>query len=277
MTQSLQGKTLFITGASRGIGLAIAKRAAAGGANVVIVAKTTEPHPKLAGTIYSAAEEVEAAGGKALPIACDIREEEQVTAAVQAAVDTFGGIDICVNNASAINMMGSLHLKMKGYDLMHDINARGTFLVTRSCIPYLKKAENPHVLALAPPLEFQKKWFESYTAYTLSKFNMSAYMYGFSSEFRKTNIGFNCLWPRTTIATAAVGNLPGGDMIVSRSRKPEIMADAAYQIFLQNSANTNGNFFIDDEVLESAGITDLEPYSNIQGSELLPDLFVPER
>lgn len=272
---TLKGKTLFISGASRGIGLAIAKRAAADGANVAIAAKTAEPHPKLEGTIYTAAEEIEKAGGNALPLLCDIRDEEQVKAAVDATVEKFGGLDICVNNASAINLMGSLHLKMKGYDLMHDINARGTFLVTRSCIPHLKKSDNPHVLTLSPPLEFREEWFKQYSAYTLSKFNMSGYMFGFASEFKKTEIGFNCLWPRTTIATAAVGNLPGGNLIVARSRKPEIMADAAYQVFLKPAAETSGQFFIDDDVLAAAGITDLEKYSQEPGSDLLPDLFVP--
>ncbi len=275
----LKGKTLFITGATRGIGLAIAKRAAADGANITIAAKTTEAHPRLAGTIYTAAEEIEAAGGKALPIKTDIRNDEEVIAAVEKTVSAFGGIDICVNNASAINLVGTEQLDMKRYDLMHQINGRGTFLSSKTCIPYLKKADNPHVLNLAPPLDMNVKWFEKHAAYTLAKYSMSIYAWAMAAEFKKAGIAFNCLWPRTTIATAAVQNLLGGDQMTALSRTPDIMGDAAYAILTKNSREFTGNFCIDDIVLAEAGVTDFAKYAATPGtpfSKLLPDFFLPD-
>ena len=272
---SLSGKTLFITGASRGIGLAIALRAARDGANVAIAAKTDKPHPKLEGTIHTAAEHVEAAGGHALPLVCDIREEEQVLAAVNATVERFGGLDICVNNASAINLSSSEELPMKRYDLMHQINARGTFLVSRSCVPHLRKASNPHVLNISPPLDWDSQWFERHPAYSLAKYAMSVYAWAMAAEFRRDGIAFNCLWPRTTIATAAVRNLLGGEQMVAASRKPEIMGDAAWHILTRPAREASGQFFIDDLVLEAAGETDFEQYAVTPGAELMPDFFVP--
>ena len=274
---SFAGKTVFITGASRGIGLAIGLRLAQEGANIVVAAKTTEPHPKLPGTIYSAAAEIEAAGGKALPLVVDVRNEEQVFAAVAQAVQHFGGIDILVNNASAINLTSTLQTDMKRYDLMHQINTRGTFLVSKACIPHLLKAENPHVLNLSPPLNMEERWFAPHVAYTMAKFGMSMCVLGMSGEFKKQGVAFNALWPRTAIATAAVQNLLGGDDSMRRCRKPEIMADAAHLIFGQNSRECTGNFFIDDEVLARfAGITDFGQYRymDIPDSELMPDFFV---
>lgn len=275
----LNGKTLFITGATRGIGLAIAKRAAADGANIAIVAKTTEPQPKLSGTIYTAAEEIEAAGGKALPIKTDIRNDAEVIAAVEKTVAAFGGIDICVNNASAINLVGTEALDMKRYDLMHQINGRGTFLASKTCIPYLKKAANPHVLNLAPPLNMDVKWFEKHAAYTLAKYSMSIYAWAMAGEFKKAGIAFNCLWPRTTIATAAVKNLPGGDHISVLSRTPDVMGDAAYVMLNKDSREFSGNFCIDDLVLAEAGETDFGKYNVTPGTpydKLLPDFFLPD-
>jgi citronellol/citronellal dehydrogenase len=275
---SLRGKTLFITGASRGIGLAIGLRAARDGANVAIAAKTAEPNPKLPGTIFSAAKEIEAAGGKALALQCDIRFEEQVQAAVAKTVETFGGIDICVNNASAISLTTTEATEMKRYDLMHQINTRGTFLVTKTCIPHLRKAAanggNAHVLNLSPPLNMETRWFAPHVAYTMAKFGMSMCVLGHAGELKRDGIGVNALWPRSTIATAAVQNLLGGDNVVKGSRKPEIMGDAAYVIFNRNSRETTGNFFIDDEVLASAGKTDLSEYAVTPGATLFPDFFV---
>ena len=274
---SFAGKTVFITGASRGIGLAIGLRLAQEGANIVVAAKTTEPHPKLPGTIYSAAAEIEAAGGKALPLVVDVRNEEQVFAAVAQAVQHFGGIDILVNNASAINLTSTLQTDMKRYDLMHQINTRGTFLVSKACIPHLLKAENPHVLNLSPPLNMEERWFAPHVAYTMAKFGMSMCVLGMSGEFKKQGVAFNALWPRTAIATAAVQNLLGGDDSMRRCRKPEIMADAAHLIFGQNSRECTGNFFIDDEVLARfGGVTDFGQYRymDIPDSELMPDFFV---
>jgi citronellol/citronellal dehydrogenase len=270
---SLRGKTLFITGASRGIGLAIGLRAARDGANVVIAAKTVEPNPKLAGTIFTAAKEIEAAGGKALPVACDIRFEEQVAAAVAKTVETFGGIDILVNNASAINLTATEATEMKRYDLMHGINTRGTFLVSKLCVPHLKKAANPHVLNISPPLNMETRWFSPHVAYTMAKFGMSMCVLGMAGEF-KDKIAFNALWPRSTIATAAIKNLLGGEAAMKGSRKPEIMADAAYVIFNRPVRECSGNFFIDDEVLKSAGKTDLSEYAVDPSAKLLPDFFV---
>jgi citronellol/citronellal dehydrogenase len=274
---SLKGKTLFISGGSRGIGLAIALRAARDGANVIIAAKTAEPHPKLPGTIYTSAKEIEAAGGKALPIVCDIRDEKQVEAAVAAGVEKFGGIDICVNNASAISLTPTLQTPMARYDLMHQINTRGTFLVSKTCIPHLLKAANPHILNLSPPLNMETKWFAPHVAYTMAKFGMSMCVLGMAGEFRKQGVAVNALWPRTTIATAAVRNLLGGDEMVRCSRKPEIMADAAHVILTRPSREFTGNFCIDDEVLESAGVTDLSHYAVDPGAKLFPDFFVEPR
>jgi citronellol/citronellal dehydrogenase len=274
---SLRNKTLFITGGSRGIGLAIGERAARDGANVVIAAKTDKPHPKLPGTIYTAAKEIEKAGGNALPLVCDIRFEESVEAAVQQTVDQFGGIDICVNNASAISLTPTLNTTMKRYDLMHSVNTRGTFLVSKTCIPHLLKSENAHILTISAPLNMEEKWFAPHVAYTMAKFGMSMCVLGMAGEFRRQGIAVNALWPRTTIATAAVQNLLGGDELTRRSRKPEIMGDAAYIIFNRSSREFTGNFCIDDEVLESEGITDLSGYAVDPSVELAPDFFVEPR
>ena len=273
---SLAGKTLFITGASRGIGLAIAKRAAFAGANIVVIAKTTDPNPKLPGTIYSAAREIEQAGGKALPLAVDIREEDAVLAAVAKAVETFGGIDILVNNASAISLTNTEATPMKRFDLMHGINARGTYLCTMACLPELKKAakagRNPHVLTMSPPLSMKTHWFQNHTAYSMAKYGMSMCTLGHAGEFKRHGIGVNSLWPRTAIATAALQMIPGVDLKLCR--KPEILADAAYLILTSASSNT-GNFYIDDVLLASHGVTDLEQYSMTPGTKnFIPDFFV---
>jgi citronellol/citronellal dehydrogenase len=271
----LKGKTLFITGASRGIGKAIALRAAADGANIAIAAKTTEPHPKLPGTIYSAAEEIEKAGGKALPLAVDIRDEEQVYRAVAKTVETFGGIDILVNNASAINLTGTLETPMKRFDLMWGVNARGTFLCSQACIPHLKKSPNPHVLTLSPPLNLDPRWFKLHTAYTMSKYGMSLCVLGMAEEFKDDGIAINALWPRTVIATAALAML-GGVTRPERCRKPEIMADAAHVLLTRDSRCCTGNFYIDEDVLREAGVTDFEPYAVQPGQPLQTDLFLGE-
>jgi citronellol/citronellal dehydrogenase len=273
----LKNRTLFITGGSRGIGLAIGKRAAQDGANVVIAAKTTKAHPKLPGTIYTAAEEIEEAGGRALAIQCDIRSEEQVVEAVEKGAETFGGIDICINNASAISLTPTLQTDMKRFDLMHQINTRGTFLVSKTCIPFLLKSDNPHILNLSAPLNMEEKWFAPHVAYTMAKFGMSMCVLGMAGEFREQGIAVNALWPRTTIATAAVQNLLGGDELARRSRKPEIMGDAAHVILTRSSREFTGNFCIDDEVLESAGVTDLSSYAVDPSVELAPDFFVDPR
>ena len=273
---SLQGKTLFITGASRGIGLAIALRAARDGANVAIAAKTTEPHPKLKGTIYTAAEEIVAAGGKALPLVCDIRDEAQVIDAIGKTVAEFGGIDICVNNASAISLTNSQATDMKRYDLMMGINTRGTFMVSKYCIPHLKKAANPHILMLSPPLDMKAKWFAASTAYTMAKFGMSMVALGLSGELKHAGVAVNALWPRTTIATAAVGNLLGGDAMIRASRTPEIMGDAAHAILTRPSREFTGQFCIDDSVLYEAGVRDFEPYRVDPSVPLMSDFFVPD-
>ena len=275
---SLKGKTLFITGGSRGIGLAIAVRAARDGANVVIAAKTGEPHAKLPGTIYSAAGEIEKAGGKALPILCDIRDEQQVIDAVAKTVATFGGIDILVNNASAIQLTGTLQTDMKRYDLVNGINARGTFMSGKYCIPHLKKSSNPHILTLSPPLDMSAKWFAPNVAYSMAKYGMSLCTLAWSEEFRRDGIAANALWPRTAIATAAVKML-GGDAMMARSRRPEIMADAAHAILSRPSREFTGHFCIDDLVLHEAGERDFAKYHVVSGtkeSELLPDFFVPD-
>jgi citronellol/citronellal dehydrogenase len=271
---SLQGKTLFITGASRGIGLAIALRAARDGANIVVAAKTAEPHPKLPGTIHSAAQEIEAAGGNALPIVVDVRDEASVNAAVEATVERFGGIDICVNNASAISVTPTLETDMKRYDLMHQINARGTFLVSRACVPHLRKSENPHVLALSPPLDLRAHWFAAHPAYTVAKFNMSLYMMAMAEEFREEGIAFNGLWPRTTVATSAIKFALSGEEGMGRSRAPEIMADAAYAIFNRPARSCTGQFFLDDEVLWADGVSDFSSYGQTADGAFDVDLFV---
>ncbi len=274
MAMSLQGKTLVITGASRGIGLAIALRAARDGANIAVLAKTAEPNPKLPGTVFSAAKEIEAAGGRALPLVVDIRYEEQVAEAVAKTVATFGGIDVLVNNASAIHLTNTESTPMKRYDLMHQINTRGTFVCSQACVPHLRKAANPHVLNLSPPLNMEARWFAPHVAYTMAKFGMSMCVLGMAQEFRKDGIAFNALWPRTAIATAAVRNLLGGEAAIRGSRKPEIMADAAYEIFGRPARECTGNFFIDDEVLAAAGKTDLSEYAIDPSAPLLPDFFV---
>ncbi len=270
---NLKGKTLFITGASRGIGLAIAKRAARDGANIAIAAKTDEPHPKLEGTIHTAADEIRAAGGQALPLVVDVREEEQVAAAIAKTVDTFGGIDVLVNNASAIQLTGTLSTDMRRYDLMHQINTRGTFLCSKLAVPHLKKAVNPHVLNLSPPLNMEARWFAPHVAYTMAKFGMSMCVLGMAEEFADDGIAFNALWPRTAIATAAV-NMLGGDAMMRASRKPEIMADAAYQIVTRPSRSFTGNFCIDDAVLAEAGVTDFSAYAVDPTAQLAPDFFI---
>ena len=274
---NLKDRTMFISGGSRGIGLAIAKRAAQDGANIIIAAKTADPHPKLPGTIYSAAEEIEAAGGKAAPVVCDIRDDAAVQAAVEAGVKKFGGIDICVNNASAISLTPTLQTPMHRYDLMHQINTRGTFLVSKTCLPHLLESDNPHILNLSPPLNMLEKWFRNHVAYTMAKFGMSMCVLGMAGEFREKGVAVNALWPRTTIATAAVKNLLGGDEMIKRSRKPEIMADAAHYILTRPSREFTGNFCIDDEVMESAGVTDLTPYAVDPSLDLMPDFFVEPR
>ena len=270
---SLVGKTLFVTGGSRGIGLAIAKRAAVDGANIIIAAKTSEPHPTLPGTIHTAAAEIEEAGGKALPLVCDIRDEKAVKDAVEKGAREFGGIDIVVNNASAIALLGTEEVSMSRFDLMHQVNARGTFLVSKTCLPWLQKAENPHILTLAPPLNMVEKWFAPHVAYSMSKFGMSMCVLGMAGEFREQGIAVNALWPRTTIATAAV-NMLGGDELIMHSRKPDIMADAAYVILNRSSKEFTGFFCVDDSVLEDEGITDLSGYAVNPELPLAPDFFV---
>jgi citronellol/citronellal dehydrogenase len=271
---NLRGKTLFITGASRGIGLAIGLRAARDGANVVVAAKTEQPDPRLPGTIYTAVEEINKAGGRGLATACDIRFEERVAAAVDCAVETFGGIDIVVNNASAIFLAGTLDTPTKRYDLMHAINTRGTFLVSKLCLPHLVKAANPHILNISPPLNFETRWFAPHLAYSMAKYGMSLCVLGMAGEFRQQGIAVNALWPKTVIATAAVQNLLGGSEVVKRSRKPEIMADAAYEILTRSSGDCTGNFFVDEDVLREAGVTDFDQYAVNPGSDLLPDFFL---
>jgi citronellol/citronellal dehydrogenase len=273
---NLKGKTLFITGASRGIGLAIGLRAARDGANVVIAAKTAEPHPKLPGTIYTAAAEIEAAGGRALPLLVDVRDEEAVKGAIGKAAETFGGLDIVVNNASAISLTPTPQTDMKRFDLMHQINTRGTYMVSKYAIPHLEKAENPHILMLSPPLDFTERWFAPHLAYSLAKYGMSLCVLGLSGELRGRGIAVNALWPRTTIATSAVKNLLGGDQIVQASRTPEILADAAHAIFLKPAKGFTGRFLIDDVFLHGEGVRDFEQYRVDPSKPLMPDFFVPE-
>ncbi len=271
----LKGKTVFITGGSRGIGKAIAVRLAKEGANVTIAAKTAAPHPKLPGTVYSAVEEINEAGGNGLPFICDIRHENQVEDAVNKTVETFGGIDILINNASAIMLSPTLSLPMKRYDLMHQVNVRGTFMTSQKCIPHLLKSENPHILTLSPPLNFEEKWFKNHVAYSIAKYGMSLCTLGMAGEFRN-RIGVNSLWPKTTIATAAVNNLLGGSELMNRSRTPEVMADAAAYIVTRDKNECNGNYFLDEDVLRVEGVTDFDKYAyNPEFADnLAPDLFV---
>lgn len=269
----LQGKTIFITGGSRGIGRAIALKAAQEGANIVVAAKTAEAHPKLEGTIYSVAREIEALGGKALPLQCDIRDEQQLHAAVEQAGDTFNGIDVLINNASAIYLASTLETPLKRFDLMFSVNVRGTFAATQACLPYLKKSKNPHVLTLSPPLNMQAKWFKKHGAYTMSKYGMSMCVLGMAEEFKDDGIAFNALWPKTIIATAAVEML-GGASLLRAARKPEIVADAAFFILQRNSRTCTGQFFIDEDVLKSEGITDFAQYAQTPEAKLIPDFFL---
>ncbi len=272
---SFKGKTVFITGGSRGIGKAIGIRLAQEGANIVIAAKTAEPHPALPGTIYTAAKEMEDAGGKALPVIVDIRKEELIQNAIDKTIAQFGGIDIVINNASAINLSGTEQVSMKRYDLMHSVNTRGTFLTSKLCIPHLKKSDNPHVLNLSPPLNMEVKWFQNHVAYTMAKYGMSMCVLGMHEEFKDDGIAFNALWPRTTIATAAIKNVIG-DELMTMSRKPSIMGDAAFHILKRDSKTCTGNFFIDDEVLFETGLVeaDLEKYAHTPGKPLMPDYFI---
>ena len=271
---SLNNKTAFITGASRGIGKSIALRIAKDGGNVVIAAKSVEENPKLGGTIFSAAEEIEKAGGKALAVQCDIRYEDQIQNAIDKAVARFGGIDIVINNASAISLTPTEQTEPKRFDLMHDINVRGTFFVTKACIPHLKKSSNAHILTLSPPINLNPKWFGGHVAYTLTKYSMSMMAIGWAAELKQHRIASNALWPRTTIDTAAVRNLLGGEALAKMSRTPDILADAAYFIFNKPSGDCTGNCFVDEEVLMKEGITDLSHYSVVPGANLYRDLFV---
>jgi citronellol/citronellal dehydrogenase len=273
---TFRDKTIFISGASRGIGLAIARRLARDGANIILAAKTAEPHPKLPGTVFSAAKDIVAAGGKALPLVCDIRDEEQAKAAVEQGVAAFGGIDVCINNASAISLTGTLATEMKRYDLMSQVNARGTFLCSKLTLPHLLKAANPHILNLSPPLDLDPKWFANHVAYTMAKYGMSLCTLGMAAEFRG-KVGVNSLWPITSIDTAAVRFALGGDAMAAASRSPEIMADAAYAVLARPAAECTGNFFIDEEVLREQGVSDFSPYAPGAGdAPLQGDFFVPD-
>ncbi len=273
---TLKGRTLFITGASRGIGLAIALRAARDGANIVIAAKTDKPHPKLPGTIFTAADEITRAGGNALPLVVDVRDEAHVKGAIEKAVATFGGLDIVVNNASAVQRTSVVETDMRRFDLMYQINTRGTFMVSKHAIPHLEKAENPHILMNSPPLDMQEKWFAGSTAYSIAKYGMSLVVLGLAGELRDKGIAVNALWPRTTIATAAIKNLLGGERVMRMSRTPEIMADAAYLVFQKPARRFTGNFLIDDTFLAAEGVTDFEKYRVDAAEPLAPTFFVPD-
>jgi citronellol/citronellal dehydrogenase len=273
---SLSGKTLLISGASRGVGLAIASVAARDGASICLLSKTAVPHPRLDGTVYTAAEAIEAAGGRALPVAGDVRNEADVEEAVTRCVERFGGIDICINNASVINLSGTLELPMKAYDLMQDVNVRGSFLLTKSCLPHLLQAENPHVLMLAPPINLDRKWLKDHIANTVAKYSMSLWVLGMAEEFRDRRVAVNGLWPRTYVATVAVRNMLGGEPALARSRRPEIMGDAAHAILVRPSHQCTGNLFVDDDVLRSEGVTDFARYryGDAREEDLLPDFFL---
>ena len=273
---SLKDKVIFMSGGSRGIGLAMAKKAAKDGAKIVVAAKTSEPHPKLPGTIFTAAEEIIEIGGDALPVVCDIRNEDNVRDVVNQAVEHFGDIDICINNASAIQLTNVTDTAMKRYDLMHQINGRGTYMVSKYCLPHLMKSQNPHILNLSPPLDMSPKWFSGTVAYTMAKYTMSMCVLGMAEEFKEFGIAVNALWPRTAIATAAVQNHLGGDEIMRLSRNVDIMADAAYEILTKSSKEFTGNFCIDDLVLHNAGVKDFTKYANVPFAELMPDFFVPD-
>ena len=273
---SLKEKVIVMSGGSRGIGLAMAKKAAKDGAKIVVAAKTSEPHPKLPGTIFTAAEEIIEAGGDALPVVCDIRNEDNVRDVINQAVEHFGGIDVCINNASAIQLTNVTDTAMKRYDLMHQINGRGTYMVSKYCLPHLMKADNPHILNLSPPLDMSPKWFSGTVAYTMAKYTMSMCVLGMAEEFKEFGIAVNALWPRTAIATAAVQNHLGGDEIMRLSRNVDIMADAAYEILTKSSKEFTGNFCIDDLILHDAGIKDFTKYANVPFAELMPDFFVPD-
>ena len=273
---NLKDKVIFISGGSRGIGLAMAKKAAEDGAKIVVAAKTAEPHPKLPGTIFTAADEIIDAGGDALPMVCDIRNEDNVRDAINKAVEHFGGIDICINNASAIQLTNTLDTSMKRYDLMHQINGRGTYMVSKYCLPHLLKSDNLHILNLAPPLDMDPKWFGGHVGYTMAKYTMSMCVLGMAAEFKEQGVAVNALWPRTAIATAAVQNHLGGDEIMRLSRNVDIMADAAYTILTKDSKTFSGNFCIDDIVLYESGVTDFTKYANVPFGELMPDFFVPD-
>ena len=273
---SLQGKTLFITGASRGIGLAIALRAARDGANIVVAAKTAEPHPKLPGTIHTAAAEIARAGGRALPLVVDVRDEASVKQAIDRTVENFGGLDIVVNNASAVQVTPATQTEMRRFDLMHQVNARGTFMVSKYAISHLERAANPHILMISPPLDMQEKWFAPHTAYAMAKFGMSLVVLGLAGELRPKGIAVNALWPRTTIATSAIKNLLGGNEMMRMSRMPEIVADAAYAIFQKPARSFTGNFLIDDSFLAAEGFTDFDRYRVDPSAPLAPDFFVPD-
>ncbi len=269
-----KNKTVFITGASRGIGKAIGLKLAQAGANIVVTGKSTDPHPKLEGTIFSSAYEMKDAGGEGLAIAMDVRHEEQVKSALEKAANHFGGIDILINNASAINLSDTQHLEMKRFDLIHQVNVRGTYMTSKLAIPFLKNAENPHILNLSPPLNFEPHWFGPHLGYSIAKYGMSLCVLGLAEELKPLKIGVNALWPKTVIATAAVRNLLGGEEVVKRSRKPEIVADAAFEILSKPSAETTGNYFIDEEILKEAGVSDFKHYNEVEGNELLPDFFI---
>jgi len=271
----LRGKTLFITGASRGIGLAIALRAARDGANIAVAAKTAEPHPRLPGTVFTACAEIEKAGGRALPCVTDIRFEDQVAAAVAQTVQTFGGIDVLVNNASAIQLTGTPETPMKRFDLMHQVNTRGTYLCAQSCLPHLLKSSNPHILNISPPLSLEPRWFAPHVAYSIAKYGMSLCVLGMAAEFRERGVAVNALWPRTIIATAAIQNLLGGDEAIRRARKPDIMGDAAHVILTKESRDFTGHFVIDEDLLRTEGVTDFSRYLMVPGAEPLPDFFLP--
>ena len=273
---SLKDKVIFMSGGSRGIGLAMAKKAAKDGAKIVVAAKTSEPHPKLPGTIFTAAEEIIEIGGDALPVVCDIRNEDNVRDVVNQAVEHFGGIDICINNASAIQLTNVTDTAMKRYDLMHQINGRGTYMVSKYCLPHLMKSQNPHILNLSPPLDMSPKWFSGTVAYTMAKYTMSMCVLGMAEEFKEFGIAVNALWPRTAIATAAVQNHLGGDEIMRLSRNVDIMADAAYEILTKSSKEFTGNFCIDDLVLHNAGVKDFTKYANVPFAELMPAFFLPD-